>query len=110
MGLRFTYKASDATLALGDVQAKLRAARKRVADLEARERELKGYLIPYFDDEELVDLEFADGTVMRVRRSEYDMFTIDQDRVKAVFNKLRKPVPYKKTTVQKLRVRRVRNS
>jgi hypothetical protein len=104
---RFTYKASDATQSLEHIQKRLALARKRVRELEAEERELKGYLIPYFDDDEVVDLEFTDGTVMRIKRSEYDMFTIDEDRVKAVFSKLRKPVPYKKTVVQKLTVRRL---
>ena len=104
---RFTYKASDATTSLEAVQRRLSAARKKVAQLEQEERNLKGYLIPYFDPEERIDLEFDDGTVMRVTRSQYDMYTMDQEAVKRVFERLKKKVPYNKTVVQKLTVKKV---
>jgi len=98
---RFTYKASEATLGLAAVQKKLALARKRVRELEAEELGLKGFLVPYYNEGELVDVEYPDGTVVQVSRAEFERFDVDDEAVKAFYAKHNRPVPYKKTTINK---------
>lgn len=106
MTFRFTYKASDAATRLCEIQKKLSLARKRVSELEQEERNLRAFLVPYFDPNEKIDLEFPDGSVLRVSCSQYEMFTLDQDAVKNVFAKLRKRVPYNKTVINKMMIKK----
>ena len=49
MTKRFTPKASDFTALLADTQKDISRLRAQLAELEAKERNLKGYLSQFFD-------------------------------------------------------------
>jgi len=104
---KFTYRASDATRSLEVVQRKLAKARAQVRDLEAEERGLKGFAIEYFDIDEVCDVEYQDGTVLRVTRSQYDMPHLDQEKVLKDYAKQGRKAPYTNTVVESLKVKKI---
>lgn len=107
MTKKFTYRASDATKSLEVVQRKLARARAQVRDLEAEERGLKGFAIEYFDTDEVCDIEYQDGTVLRVTRSQYPINHMDQERVLRDYAKMGRKAPYTQTLVESLKVKKI---
>jgi hypothetical protein len=91
MTKRFTPKASDYTLRMADVQAKLSKLKQQVQALEEEERALKAYLIDFYDQGETeVD---AGKAQLVVKYSESDRIYLDQEKAKAMLLAQGKKIP-----------------
>jgi len=106
MTKRFTPKASDYTAKLADVQARALTLRKELAVLDAEERALKAFLMPFYD-QGACEVERADGNLM-VNYSVVERVYLDQEKARALLAKLGKKAPEFPVDVVTFRVKPVK--
>ncbi len=95
---RLTYRAAEDVLELARIQAKLKAHRRQIAQLEQAERNLKGRLPDYFEKGD-TDLEYQDGTVAHISYSTTERLVMDGDKIALFYARQGKPVPLKKVDI-----------
>ena len=91
MTKRFTPKASEYTVQLAAVQARLTRMRRKVAEVEAEERALVSYLTPFYNKGK-VEVDAA-GKIIIVSYSVFDKVYMDQERARALLLRAGKKVP-----------------
>jgi hypothetical protein len=99
---RFSPKAGHYTALLSEVQAEMADLRKQLAALELRERSLKGFLLPFYEEGKFEVT--AEGAEFLVSYSSTPRSYLDQDKAKALLAKLGKKVPTFSTDVVTFRV------
>ncbi len=91
MTKRFTPRASDYTARLAQVQAETASLHRKLANLDAEERALKAFLLPFYDDG-ITEVSREQGDLkvsLSVTQREY----LDQNKARAIITRLGKKVP-----------------
>jgi hypothetical protein len=91
MTKRFTPKASDFTSLLADTQKDISRLKAQLAELEAKERNLKGYLSKFFD-QGVTEVDYGDKTLI-VTYTESERNYLDQQKAKVLLARAGMKVP-----------------
>lgn len=105
MTKRFSINAADVTQRLEQTQAKLRRLRKKVQDLEQQERADKAFLLDFYDQGKTL-VSYREGPNLEVSLSQHERFSLDQEAARRLIEQSKKRVPYARTVITSLQVRK----
>lgn len=103
MAKRFSPKAGHYTALLSEVQAEMASLRKKMAALEARERSLKAFLLPFYEEGAFEVT--AEGKTLSVSYTVTERSYLDQTKAKALIAKSGKQIPMFTTDVVTFKVK-----
>ncbi len=104
MTKRFTPKASTYTEALFTAQREIAKLKKQLTALEAKERSLKTWLLPFYEEGH-TEVDLGTKSVV-VEFSTSERSYLDQDKAKALLVKAGKKIPMFTSTVTSFKVKK----
>lgn len=106
MTKRFSPKASSYTVRLATVQAEMVKIRKQLAILDAEERALKAFLMPFYDEGQTEVDAGTDQLMVNFSTSTRDY--LDQEKARVMLARLGKKVPEFSSSVITFKVKVVK--
>lgn len=104
MTKRFSPKAGHYTALLAEVQRDIAKLKRNLAEMEARERSIKAFLVPFYEEGKFEVT--ADGKEFQVNFSQSTRSYLNQDRAKDMIINMGKKVPMFETNVVTFKVKR----
>lgn len=104
MTKRFTVKASDYTERLADLQARKRELRTQLQTLVEEETQLIAFLTSFYDQGS-TEVELASGKTLNVNYSVTERQYLDHEKAIALLTRAGKKVPYFTSEVLSFRVK-----
>ena len=105
MTKRFTPKASDYTLRLAEVQAKIKKLKSSLAVLEEEGRSLTDFLVGFYEVGQ-TEVVMSGSTGLVVSYQDHVRSYLDQEKAKRLLTNLGKKIPMTKVTVTTFSVKK----